>query len=333
MSFLRTVLGDVPADTAGITYAHEHIIISAGFVTFMNPDFLLDSVERACVDVKEFACLGGRTLIDSMPCSAGRNVRKLVAVASGARVNIVCPTGVHLSKYYAPGHWSERFSAKEIAKLFVADIEEGIDWHDYDGPFIERSPHRAGLIKVATGLYGIDDQQKKIMEAAAAAHHVTGAPLLTHTEEGTAVLDQIELLRSLGVPLEHVCISHTDRLPDITYHREILSSGVCVEYDSAFRWKQNEAARNPTLDLVLQMFADGFGDQVMLGMDAARRRYWHGYDGQPGLAFLIRDFVPRLLAEGMAQADIDRIFIGNPARCYAFTDVSKKEAAQKESLR
>jgi phosphotriesterase-related protein len=207
-----------------------------------------------------------------------------------------------------------------MAELFEADIREGVDRFDYNGPEVSRTPHRAGVIKVATGLDRINDHQHKVIEAAGTAHRMTGAPLLTHTEEGTAALDQIELFSKLGVPLEHVCISHTDRKPDAGYHREILSTGVFVEYDSAFRWacKAETGSRNPTRDLVVQMFSDGFGRQIMLGMDAARRRYWRGYGGEPGLAFLLRDFVPELLAAGLSQQDVHSIFVDNPAACYSF---------------
>jgi 5-phospho-D-xylono-1,4-lactonase len=62
----------------------------------------------------------------------------------------------------------------------------------------------------------------------------------------------------------------------------------------------------------------GFGAQIVLGMDAARRKYWKGYDGAPGLVFLLREFVPRLQQAGLSSADIEKIFVSNPASSYAF---------------
>jgi predicted metal-dependent phosphotriesterase family hydrolase len=316
MSFLRTVLGDVEANQAGLCYAHEHIIIDPSFVTYCYPDFLLDSVEHASMDVAEFYALGGRTLVDSMPCGGGRNAAKLAEVCRTTKVNIVCPTGLHLAKYYAPGHWGERLNAEQLAKLFVADIEVGIDSEDYNGPEISRTPHKAGVIKVATGQNTPSARERKIIEAAAMAHHQTGAPILTHTEQGAGALEQIRLFQEFGVPLKHVVISHTDRAPDLVYHKEILSTRVILEYDSAFRW--GPEAGNPTLDLVVAMVQEGFGTQIVLGMDAARRKYWKAYDGAPGLAFLLREFVPRLKEAGLTSADVENIFVGNPASCYAF---------------
>jgi 5-phospho-D-xylono-1,4-lactonase len=316
MPFLRTVLGDVEATQAGICYAHEHIIIDPSFTTYRYPEFLLDSVERASIDVAEFYAAGGRTLVDSMPCGGGRNATKLAKICQRTGVNIVCPTGLHLQKYYAPGHWGERLDAEELAKLFVADIVEGIDSADYNGPEISRTSHAAGVIKVATGQKNPSTHERKIFEAAAIAHQLTGAPILTHTEQGAGALEQVQLFQEFGVPLRQVVISHTDRAPDRDYHKEVLSTGVLLEYDSAFRWGPD--AGNPTRDLVVAMFAEGFGSQIVLGMDAARRKYWKGYDGAPGLAFLLREFVPQLKQAGLTGADIEKIFVSNPAGCYAF---------------
>jgi 5-phospho-D-xylono-1,4-lactonase len=316
MKLLRTVTGDIDAASAGICYSHEHIIIDRSFTTFCNPDFLLDSVELACADVVEFREAGGRTLIDSMPCGGGRNPAKLAEISRRAGVNIVCPTGLHLQKYYPPGHWGEHLRAEEIAALFVSEIEEGIDAHDYNGPAICRTQNRAGVIKVATSGERATEHERKVMEAAVIAHTETGAPILTHAEQGTGALHQVQLFRDLGASLSNVVISHTDRKPDLVYHKEILSSGVMLEYDSAFRWPSNQT--NPTLALVLSMFTEGFGEQILLGMDAARQQYWRSYGGTPGLRFLLREFVPRLRSDGLTQGDIETIFVRNPARCYAF---------------
>jgi 5-phospho-D-xylono-1,4-lactonase len=318
MGFLRTVTGDIDGAAAGVCYAHEHIIIDPSFTTHRYPDFLLDSVDKACVDVGEFREAGGQTLVDSMPCGGGRDAAKLAEISQRTGAYIVCPTGLHLPKYYSPGHWGQKLKAEQLARLFVADIEEGIDIWDYDGPSVERGAAKAGVIKIATGQAAPSAHERKIFGAAALAHAETGAPILTHTEQGEGALEQAALLRSLGVDLEHVVLSHTDRKPDIGYHREILSTGVMLEYDSAFRWPSDHAGGNPTLRLVVELIRAGLGRQILLGMDAARQKYWHGYGGEPGLAFLLRDFVPQLRAAGCSEEDIRLILVENPARCYAF---------------
>src|SRR2546430_257770 len=105
MSFIRTVLGDIPPDLLGVCYAHEHIIIDSSFTTYLYADFLLDSVDLACEELTRFYDAGGRAMVDSMPCGGGRNVVKLASVSHRTGVHILCPTGLHQAKYYPPGHW------------------------------------------------------------------------------------------------------------------------------------------------------------------------------------------------------------------------------------
>jgi phosphotriesterase-related protein len=315
MTFVRTVLGDIPANQLGVCYAHEHIVIERSFVTQQNPDFLLADADRITAELAAFHAVGGRAMVDSMPCGAGRSAVKLAGVSQRSRVHILCPTGVHLAQYYPHGHWTESAGVELLATVFVDEIELGIDVHDTNGPIVERSTHRAGLIKVASGLDAIGQREVRIFEAAAAAHRRTGAPILTHTEQGTAGLAQVEMLMRLGVRPRSITLSHLDRKPDLGYHREVLSSGVFLEYDSAFRWK---AGANPTRDLLVGLVAEGYAAQLMVGMDAARSRYWTNFGGSPGLSYLLEEFTSELRAAGWTDADFHTLFVKNPAIAYAF---------------
>lgn len=310
MSFIRTVLGDIAPAELGVCSPHEHLIIDPSFTTYETPDFLLDSVEAGIEELRTFYRDGGRAMVDSMPCDAGRNVLKLAAISRGSGVHIVAPTGLHLEKYYDPGHWGNRYSEKTLTELFVADLTVGIDANDYNGPVVQRTVHRAGVLKVAGGLDCLSTRDRKVFAAAAAAQRVTGCPILTHTEQGTAALEQVRCFVEAGVSLPQVCLSHTDRKPDLGYHREILGAGVRIEFDSAFRWKPGQG--NPTRDLVCALLPE-FPDQIMLGMDAARRGYWRAYGGGPGLSFLITAFREELLRRGLGEDLLERVFVRTPA--------------------
>jgi 5-phospho-D-xylono-1,4-lactonase len=322
MTFIRTVLGDIPAEQLGVCYAHEHLIIDPSFTTTGNPDFLLNDEDACVAELTLFFNAGGRAVVDSMPCDCGRNVVKLASASRRSGIHVVAPTGLHLSKYYDPGHWGNQYSEAQLTALFAADIETGIDRHDYNGPCVERTSHRAGVIKVATGA-SFTPREEKIFAAAAAVHCSHGCPILTHTEQGELALEQIRALQSHGVNLAHVCLSHTDRKPDVGYHREILSTGVRVEFDSAFRWPGED---NPTLRLILTLLPE-YPSQIMLGMDAARRKYWTSYGGGPGLAYLLGDFSSRLLAHGLGSHDLKSIFVDTPAATYSFAETRAKCAA------
>ena len=66
-NFIRTVLGDVDAESFGACYAHEHIIIDRSYATEHFPHLLLESVEDAVVELKDLYRAGGRALVDAMP--------------------------------------------------------------------------------------------------------------------------------------------------------------------------------------------------------------------------------------------------------------------------
>lgn len=318
MSFIRTVLGDIDASELGVCYAHEHIVIDSSFVTQQYPDFLLEDVPRITEELRAFHRAGGRAMVDSMPCGGGRNVIKLATVSRQTGVHILCPTGLHQEKYYPHGHWIARTSVETLAQLFIDEIEQGIDANDTNGPDLQRTSHRAGLIKIASELNALGPREQKIFEAAAIAHNKTGAPILTHTEQGTAAMMQIDLLSRFGVKPSSIVISHLDRRPDVHYHREVLGRGVFLEYDSAFRWKSQE---NPTRNLLIELAQSGFLRQLMLAMDAARYRYWAAFGGYPGLTYLLASFSQELRESGFTNADLNKIFIENPARAYAFSRV------------
>jgi phosphotriesterase-related protein len=316
MTFVRTVLGDVAPTTLGVTYAHEHLVIDGGRAVLLDPELLLADVDRLAEELDDARAAGLRSVVDGMPADAGRNVAKLAELSRRTGVHVVAPTGLHHERYYGPAHWSHRISEEELADLFVADVEDGIDANDYSGPIVRRTAHRAGVVKVAGSEGGPSDRDARVFRAAAEAHRRTGVPILTHCEAGTGALEQLRLVVDCGVPADHVVLSHVDKVVDPGYHREILSAGGVVEYDQAFRWGERE---NGTLRLLRAMVDAGFGDRIVLGMDAARSRYYRAFGGSPGLGFLLREFAPRMDAVGLDAGVRRRLFVDNPAHAFSFT--------------
>jgi phosphotriesterase-related protein len=314
--FVRTVLGDIPASQLGVTYAHEHLIIEESFPTQTNPDFLLNDVDKVSEELARVYEAGGRTMVDTMPANSGRNVLKLAEVSRRTGIHIVAPTGIHLEQYYPLSHWRYQYSEDQLTRLFIADVEEGIDRYDYNGPIIDRTEHKAGMIKLATGDETITPHQELIFRAVVNTHRATGVPILTHTNAGRHALAQAERFAQLGADLRHVVISHVDRCPDLIYHQALLQTGVRVEFDSAFRWKKGE--ENGTYRL-LEALLPHFPEQITAGMDAARHTYWQSYGGSPGPTYLLTTFRDELNRRGLGDY-WNRLMIDNPAALYSFSD-------------
>jgi predicted metal-dependent phosphotriesterase family hydrolase len=311
MSFVRTVLGDIDPADLGVTYAHEHLVIDGGRPVQLFADFRLDSVEDAVAELAPARALGLRAVVDAMPADCGRNATKLAAFSRASGIHVVAPTGLHHERYYHDRHWSALLDVDEIAALFAADVEDGIDAYDYAGPLVRRTPYRAGVIKIAGDADRLTPIEERIFAAAAATHLRTGVPILTHCEQGTAGPLQARFLVERGVRP-----ASTDKVVDRAYQREIFATGALVEYDQGFRWKEGEG--NGTLALLAWAFEDGFGDRVVLGMDAARRGYWTVHGGAPGMAWLLGPFAAAMTARELGTAEQALLFVENPARAFAF---------------
>jgi phosphotriesterase-related protein len=314
MSFIRTVLGDVDPRFLGACYAHEHLIIDKSYTTQLFPDIHLPSVENAVKELTDFKAAGGGAMVDCMPCDAGRNIEKLAAISKGSGVHVIAPTGLHRVRFYPEGHWRFTWPADRLADLFVDEIERGIDANDCGGPDLRRTPHQAGVLKIASDGGVLDDAERAAFEAVASAHRKTGCPVITHCEAARGS-EQVAFLNSRGVESRHIVLSHTDRHPDPAYHRELFKTGAFVEYDRAFRSPLDD--KNPTLTLFAAMVKE-FPLQVMLGTDGARASYWRSYGGKPGLDYLLKEFSDRARKLGVTDAELKAVFVENPARAYAF---------------
>lgn len=319
-AFVRTVLGDILPKEMGLTYSHEHIVIEEGFTTMANPDFILNDIDRISTELKEFYQLGGRSMVDTMPAACGRNVLKLAELSRISHVNIIVPTGIHLEIYYPSNHWRYHLSVDEMTELFIKDVTEGIDEYDYNSPIIKRTSHKAGMIKLATGDERITQHQQKVFEAVVNAHRETGVPILTHTNGGKLAMEQVELFSKLGADLNHIVISHVDKQRDLVFHKELLQSGVFVEYDSHFRLKMK--GDNWTYTLLENMLPN-YADRIVIGMDMAKNTYWKSYGGKPGLTYLLTELKKELELKGLGNY-YENLFFRNPQNLFTFKNIDSK---------
>jgi len=315
-ALVRTVLGDVDPAELGITFAHEHLIIDSPLIVDRWPHIHLPDVEAAVRELGPCLAAGVGAVVDAMPAASGRDAVRLADISLRSGVHVIASTGLHTSKYYEGQPWTVEEGAEVLADRFIADVVEGIDRYDYLGPNIARTSHRAGILKVAVLEAAPTERDGRVFAAAAIAHAQTGVPILTHCEGGIGAMAQIDLLTSLGVPLDRVVISHTDKVEDLAYHRDLVATGVYLEYDQALR--QGERAVAGTGRIVAAMVADGHADHIMLATDAARRSLWAAYGGGPGLAWLATRFLEILDDLGVDDEAINTMLVKNPARFLPF---------------
>jgi 5-phospho-D-xylono-1,4-lactonase len=325
MPFARTLRGDVAPNTLGVVNAHDHLIrVGAGEV-YLDPDHQLDDVDKAVEEAgrfvsasKEWTAQGG-TVVDMCPIDCGRDVVRLAEVeAQVDGLQVILATGFHQEKVYleSQSHWVSRYTVDKIAELIIADITEGIDAHDYSGPVVDRTPYRAGVIKVATAYGKITPFERKCIEAAALAAIETGCPINTHTSAGTCGLEQAELMISLGVPPDQIAIGHIQRNADIWYLTQILSTGVYLELDGTARLKYQPEA-NRIMEF-RELGAAGFEDRLLLGTDSGKRSYQKAYGATTGVDYNPAVDGPRMLDEGFDRSYVEKLLMDNGQRFFTF---------------
>lgn len=152
-------------------------------------------------------------MVQWTPHGMGRGAFALPGLARATGVHLVAATGLHQDVHYDPRWLAERYEG--LAELFTAELTTGL----------RAAPAgvRAGLIKVAGDYHGLGPHTRRVMAAAAEAHHATGAPIAVHHELGTAAPDVLDLLCGQhGVPAHRVILGHLNRLPDLRLHRHLM---------------------------------------------------------------------------------------------------------------
>jgi phosphotriesterase-related protein len=305
---VRTVLGDIAPDALGVTDAHDHLFFAAPALAGQE----LDDPAAAEAELAAYRAAGGAAVAQWTPFGLGRRAAGLPAVSRAAGVHVVAATGLHQAAHYDPA-LLERLRGRGLGAFFTAELTGGmVADDDPDGP---RGPAKAGMVKVAGMFHGLDDHCRRVMAAAAEAHHATGAPIGVHHEAGTAAPDVLALLHGeLGVPVTSILLGHLNRFPDPGLHRELAASGAFLAFDGPSR--AHHATDWRLVGCMADLAAAGHLGQLLLGGDnvvAAARSVTGGGPGLPHLPRVLRPRLVRALGEEGARA----VFVDNPARAFA----------------
>lgn len=318
MKRVQTVLGDIRPEEMGITDCHEHLIRSGGPEIAESLDYLMDDVDKAVQEFDLFVQSGGKTVVTMDPLGCGRDVAAMLEVAHRVSGHLLVATGFHRGELYDNRHhWLMTNPVDQVACMLIAEIEQGLDVHSYNGPIVERVDARAGLIKAGTSYLKVTEFERRALQAAALAQSATGAPVVTHTSGGTMALEQASILKEHGADLSKIVVGHMHRNPDPAYNKRVLDTGVNLGYDTC-RFKYY--SENFVIDLLLNLVRAGYQKQIVLGHDAGTRGYQKAWGAGVGLDYLLTEFVPRLRSEGMPEEAIDDILVNNPARIFAIGD-------------
>ena len=307
---VMTVLGPRPAAELGVTNSHDHLFLTSPAM----PGQELDDAEKVIVEVAEAHAGGMAAMVELTPIGLGRRPDLMRLVAERTGVHVVGASGYHRDAHYPAGHWVYDASEELLHDRVLVDIEQGMHPRDWLDPGLPLDVARAGVVKLGASYQHISAAERKRFAAAAAAAAETGVSVVVHTEIGTCGDEVIDLLTAAGLAPERIVLAHMDRNPDAEWHAELLARGVFLVYDTPGRIKYQPDS--VLLDLIELLVDDGYGGQLLLGLDLGQRGYFRSFGGGPGLRYLLEVFAPRLRRR-VGNDAVQRILVDNPARAYA----------------
>jgi phosphotriesterase-related protein len=320
MAQVQTIRGPIDTAALGRTLIHEHVFLMNMEYTFnYRPDFFAEeTIARAAARLNALKAAGIDTIIDLTVLGLGRHMPSLAQVAARTDLNIVVSTGAYTFneapapfQFYGPGLLCD--APEPMIEHFVRDITVGIA-----GTGI-----KAGELKCAIDMPGLTPGVERVMRAVARTHLITGTPITIHTAPlaETGLVAQ-RVLTDEGVNLEDVVIGHCGDTTDIDYLVKVADQGSILGMDRfGVNFTITTADRVKTIAAMVQR---GYIDQLTLSHDCCCWSDFFPNVGEYAKAMpdhhylhIHNDVIPALLAAGVTQAQIDKMFIDNPRRHFA----------------
>ena len=319
---VNTVCGPIPVAQLGVTLMHEHLVIGyPGWEadTLHPGPARRDMVSICCDKIQAMQERGIQSMLDPCPNDLGRDVELAAEVAAQTGFNIVCATGLYKEDEGGAAYWHFRRSidtaVASMAELFIHELSVGIG----------DTGIKAGIIKVATGVGQISEYEHLVLRAAAIAAVETGAPITTHTDQGTMGVEQQQLLVESGVAPHKIIIGHSCGSSDHDYHMNILNRGSYLGFD---RFGLDMLVPDEQrIAALLALLAKDQQRQLVLSHDSVWCTRGEPFP-QEILATVdsevlfnpthIHDhIIPRLLEAGVSQDQIDTMLVDNPRRFFS----------------
>jgi phosphotriesterase-related protein len=271
----------VAATPARSILVHEHVLVD-----FIGADRIApgrydpDEVfQIAKPKLDEIYRLGCRRLHECTPNFLGRDPRLLRRLSGATGIDLWTNTGLYAAAdyKYLPA-FARTESAEQLARRWITEARRGVDGV------------KPRFIKIGVNRGPLAELDRKVVRAAALCSRETGLTIASHTGNGIAALEQIDIVAAEKVnPAKFVWV-HAQSEKDHAFHEKAARAGAWVEFDGirpqSAQWH---------LDSVRHMAARNLLGRTLISQDAG----WY-HVGEPsggdyrGYAYLYTDFCPQL---------------------------------------
>jgi len=306
---IRTVLKDYAPRDLGVILFHEHLHMSSTLGMRGGPgvaqptQHYSEDMDFVANELKEAQRDGVSCLVDAGHLDQGRRPEYIKQLSKLSGVPIVISGGYHSLASYPP----------EVSRATEDDLVEEFVSH--------AAAERWGALGETGNMAGVTPIETKVLRATGRTHVRTHLPIFTHTANGQAAVEQLDILESVGVKPAHIVIGHmgAEKMVPIDVFKTICKRGAFVGFDRVGRPEVDD----PQIVMIRDLISAGYAEHIMLSSDGGSRDTQMKARGGPGHARAYTVFVPKLRAAGVDDRTVKTITVDNPRRFLAFVPTTK----------
>jgi len=300
---LNTMLGQIESQESFVWDSHVHLW-GQPYHAKDDPDLILNDEAAAREETCRFRDAGGSVLVEFSPYDFGPDWSVLQRISRSTGVHILAGIGFYRSEgldrvlaEHTDAEWVDRM-------VHVWECGEA------------KTGAKPSFLKWSTSLNTITEAERRSAAIVAEVAKRTGLPVVTHTQRGTMVTEQLELLRKLGVDFSRLMISHIDMRTDLSAEsfKEVLDAGANVSIDQL--GKPKYGVEREKIDIILELCSRGYADKIFLATDIGRKSNFKVLGGSPGLEHIPAVVIPMLRKAGASEELIHKLTNENPTNFY-----------------
>lgn len=312
---VMTVNGAIFSSEMGVTLSHEHVMVDwIGADSTGNHRWdRKEVVERVLPYLQEIVDNGVETFIEFTPAYLGRDPFILQELSQRTGLKIITNTGYYgaVENRFIPEHACQE-SAEQLANRWVVEFEHGIDGSEL----------RPGFMKISVASdEPLSELHQKIVEAAALAHLETGMTIASHTVGDRPALEQVELLKAMGVSPEAWIWTHAQSgsLDTILW---AAGEGAWIALDNVHFKSEQPTSEEGSIewyaDRIEALKEAGYLEQILISHDAG----WYDV-GEPngggfrGYTDIFDYLLPELTSRDFSVNEINQLLIKNPQEAFS----------------
>lgn len=277
---------------------HEHVMVdfvgAAGITPGRyDPEEVFRVAKPKLEEIRNLGCV---RLQECTPRFIGRDASLMQKLGGAVGMEIWTNTGIYgaANHKYVP-QFAHAEPASELARRFIGEFRNGIDGV---------TPR---FIKTGVNKGPLGELDRKLVRAAAITSRETGLTIASHTGNGAAALEQLEILDEEKVaPAKFVWV-HAQNEKDHSIHERAARAGAWVEFDGI-----RAKSADWHLECLRFMASRELLGRTLISQDSG----WYRV-GEPGggdyrpYTYIYTDFLPRI-----ERSWIPRLMFENPVRAF-----------------